>query len=89
VEVWFAGSTKDRADVDNILKPIVDAMKGIVFVDDRQVRAVSATVFPTDDAWRIDDNVSEEVIGRLMDTENRAFLIDVYEGLALGGPAPN
>jgi hypothetical protein len=35
----------ERADVDNILKPTLDALKGVAYVDDRQVRAVSSRVF--------------------------------------------
>ena len=87
VEVWFGASSRSRADVDNILKPIVDAMKGIVFVDDRQVRSVTATVFPNDDAWRITDWTSDGVMRRLTDSNNSEFLIDIYEGLDMGGPA--
>jgi hypothetical protein len=30
------------ADVDNIVKPILDAMSGVVYVDDRQVVQVTA-----------------------------------------------
>ena len=32
----------DNKDLDNILKPVFDALKGIVFVDDRQIIKLSA-----------------------------------------------
>jgi hypothetical protein len=35
----------ERADVDNILKPTLDALKGIAYTDDEQVRAVSSRIF--------------------------------------------
>ena len=88
VEVYFGASRASRADVDNILKPIIDALKGIVYTDDRQVRVVKATVFPNDDAYRIPDWTSEDVMRRLTNTEHREFLIDVYEGLEIDGPPP-
>jgi Holliday junction resolvase RusA-like endonuclease len=49
VEIAMIYSTKRpasiRADVDNILKPTLDGLKGIAYVDDRVVRAVSARIF--------------------------------------------
>lgn len=44
VSVLYATSRTDgaRADIDNILKPTLDALQGIVFNNDRQVRAVLA-----------------------------------------------
>ena len=50
IEVLYAsrGNPNVRADVDNILKPTLDALKGIVYADDRQVRSVTATVFDLD-----------------------------------------
>ena len=49
VEVAVIYSTKRRAnlraDVDNIIKPTLDGLKGLAYVDDRVVRAVSARIF--------------------------------------------
>jgi crossover junction endodeoxyribonuclease RusA len=39
---WFTQSLENKPDVDNIIKPIQDALKGIVFVDDSQVESVTA-----------------------------------------------
>jgi crossover junction endodeoxyribonuclease RusA len=37
---WFTLGFENKPDVDNIIKPIQDALKGIVFVDDSQVEGV-------------------------------------------------
>lgn len=36
---WFTQGFADKPDTDNIAKPIIDALKGIVFTDDRQVES--------------------------------------------------
>jgi crossover junction endodeoxyribonuclease RusA len=37
---WFAEGYQNKPDVDNIIKPIQDALKGIVFLDDSQVESI-------------------------------------------------
>lgn len=39
---WFSEGFQNKPDVDNIIKPILDALKGVVFVDDNQVESVKA-----------------------------------------------
>ena len=39
---WFSGGFQNKPDVDNIIKPIQDALKGILFVDDKQVESIVA-----------------------------------------------
>jgi hypothetical protein len=34
---WFSQGFENRPDADNIAKPIIDALKGILFTDDKQV----------------------------------------------------
>jgi len=36
---WFSQGFHNRPDVDNIAKPIIDALKGILFTDDKQVES--------------------------------------------------
>jgi len=36
---WFSEGFENKPDSDNIAKPIIDALKGIVFADDRQVQS--------------------------------------------------
>ncbi len=44
-------STERRGDVDNYLKALTDALNGIAYGDDKQIRAVAAGVF-TPREWR-------------------------------------
>lgn len=39
---WFSEGFQNKPDVDNIIKLIQDALKGIVFVDDNQVESIVA-----------------------------------------------
>jgi len=39
---WFSEGFQNKPDVDNIIKPIQDALKGIVFEDDNQVESIVA-----------------------------------------------
>jgi len=39
---WFSEGFQNKPDVDNIIKPIQDALKGIAFADDNQVESVEA-----------------------------------------------
>ena len=47
VEIVYSTSRKSgiRSDIDNIIKPTLDALTGPAFVDDRQVRSVVATLW--------------------------------------------
>lgn len=46
---WFHGE-KTQSDVDNIVKPILDALNGVVYADDRQVvKCLSERVDTTKD----------------------------------------
>ncbi len=39
---WFSEGFQNKPDVDNMVKPVQDALKGILFVDDDQVVSVEA-----------------------------------------------
>ncbi len=39
---WFSQEQRNRPDVGNILKPVVDALKNVIYADDTQVSSVSA-----------------------------------------------
>jgi len=39
---WFSEGFQNKPDIDNIIKPIQDALKGVVFVDDNQVESIVA-----------------------------------------------
>jgi Holliday junction resolvase RusA-like endonuclease len=44
VHMLFQRKGKQRADLDNLIKACLDGMNGIVWIDDRQVRSLSAQV---------------------------------------------
>ena len=48
VEVEILYSTQAdkgiRADIDNVIKPTLDGLKGVAYADDAQVRSVTATL---------------------------------------------
>ena len=86
IEVFFHAETSLRADVDNVIKPILDALIGVVYEDDRQVRSARVTALPKGEPFR--SSGSGDVFTRLMKTEPKEFLINVYGGLFTPGPYP-
>lgn len=64
-----------RPDVDNVLKPALDALEGIVYVDDRQVRSVRSEAVPNDDSLRTVDGTPHLTFAKLLDGAH--FLIRV------------
>jgi len=44
----FFDSNQPSLDLDNMSKPILDSMEGIVYVDDRQIRQAELTHVPID-----------------------------------------
>ncbi len=63
-----------RPDVDNVLKPVLDALEGIVYLNDRQVVSVSACCLPSE--VDIFDEPKFEFFRRL----EREFLVIVTDG---------
>jgi Endodeoxyribonuclease RusA len=79
VEIIYSTSISEgcRADVDNIIKPTLDALVGVGFTDDRQVGSVTATLFDKNKGAIVDARV--EYIGQLFFTEEKhVVLICVY-----------
>lgn len=83
MEIYFQSQRALRPDVDNILKPILDALKGTVYVDDSQVRSITVVAFPVDEVYSVAGWTSIEALRRLQDSPPKEFLIDVYEGMAI------
>ena len=83
IEIWFK-SDEGRPDVDNIVKPILDTMQGLVYYDDNQIRSVKVTALPHDDAYAMYGWFKVETLERL---DNGEFFIDIYHGLEFPGPA--
>lgn len=59
VEIVYCTSTQksQRIDADNVNKPTLDALKGVAYLDDAQVRSVRSTLF--------DRNLPATVSGRV------------------------
>jgi len=88
IEVWFvARKLRRRADVDNVLKVILDALKGIVYEDDAQVRSVRVVALPLDDAHVLPGQVSLEALARLVEQPEH-FLINIFDDIAIPGHGP-
>jgi Endodeoxyribonuclease RusA len=77
-------------DADNIQKPTLDALQGVAYVNDAQVRHVDSTVFDRNDVGVVNGRV--EHIGRLFYTPHpHVVLIRIYSDSRLeelgGAPA--
>jgi Endodeoxyribonuclease RusA len=72
--VVFADSRK-RPDVDDVQKLVLDALKGIVYADDRQVVSGRAEVLPRDDRLRMVGGAPHRTFAQLLDTDQ--FLIRI------------
>lgn len=86
IEIFFVAQTSLRVDVDNVIKPILDALKGIVYLDDSQVRSVKVTSLPENDAFALRGWVELEVLERLLKKEPKEILINIFEGLSTPSP---
>jgi Holliday junction resolvase RusA-like endonuclease len=75
VEIIFAARGA-RPDVDNVSKLILDAMKGTVYNDDKQIRAVKIVGLRLDQGFRA--RGSPEVYKRLL--PGNEFLVNIYDG---------
>jgi Holliday junction resolvase RusA-like endonuclease len=83
IEIFFAAPYFQRTDVDNVIKPILDAFQGVVYLDDSQVRSVKVMALPSDDAYRLSG--SEYRYKRITKDKPKEFLVKVFEGLRIKG----
>jgi hypothetical protein len=68
-----------RADIDNSIKPILDALKDVVYIDDNQVRSVTATLFDLRQYNKISGYV-EDIKDLFYSGKDNAFGIDFRNG---------
>jgi hypothetical protein len=77
-----------RADVDNIVKPILDAMKGTVFVDDAAVRQCITESIYLPDGFTVADNNRPspgfDALANLLTAEDPPHFMYVEVGTAPG-----
>jgi Holliday junction resolvase RusA-like endonuclease len=86
IEILFYTQVSLRADIDNVIKPVLEALKGIAYNDDRQVRSVKATAYPFGEAFGMNGLTSPEDVSRLLDLDQVEFMIVIYEGMEERGP---
>ena len=81
VEIVYCASVKkgQRIDADNVNKPTLDALKGVAYLDDGQVRSVRSTLF--------DKNLPATVSGRV-EHMGRLFYSN-QKHMVLTIPSPN
>ena len=75
VEIIFA-ARGSRPDVDNVTKRLLDALKGIVYHSDKQVRSVKSVGLRLDESFYA--RGFNTVFQRLR--SGKEFLVNVYEG---------
>jgi Holliday junction resolvase RusA-like endonuclease len=89
VEICWATNARVgiRADIDNIIKPTLDALVGIAYDDDKKVRSVTSTLF--DQTQKNDIEGYVEDFGKLFySNRNDAVQIAIYSDsrlVELGG----
>ena len=86
IEIFFVAQRSLRADVDNVVKPILDALKDIVYLDDSQVRSVKVTALPEGEAFGLSGWGELAVLERLLTAEPKEILINIFEGFSTPGP---
>lgn len=83
IDILFGAKNRSvRADVDNVAKPILDALKRVVYADDKQIRSLRVLAIASDESGRFSG--SFYVHQRLMSCNE--FLVNVYVGAAVNVP---
>jgi hypothetical protein len=65
-----------RPDVDNVVKPITDALQGIVYFNDKQVTDSRSVAIRNDPTLRVIDGVPHATFAQLLDSGQ--FLMRVH-----------
>jgi hypothetical protein len=71
VRIIFFTWKKRGPDIDNIIKPIVDALKGVVYRDDKQISQCVSTRIDLVQPYNVSsDNISSDLYQELIDMIN-------------------
>lgn len=84
IEIAYATTVKEgnRKDADNVNKPTLDALESVAYLNDKQVRAVTSTLFDKNVPLKIGGRV--EYMGRLFHSPKpHVLLIMVYSDTRL------
>ena len=84
IEVWFSADCAIRPDVDNVTKPILDALEGIAYVNDSQVRSIKTGYLPRNDAIKVAAEDEEDFL-RLLSNKKEEFLVRIFYGMSISG----
>ena len=84
IEIAYATGKKrsERKDADNVNKPTLDALQGVAYLNDGQVRSATSTIFDTNISLKIGGRV--EHIGQLFYSKKpHVLLIMIYSDTRL------
>jgi len=77
--LYFPPAPMD-GDVDNIIKPIMDALNRIAYIDDRDIERVVVQKFEPDIGWSFDQ--PSEMLASALDAEKPVVYIRIDDDLA-------
>ena len=69
-----------EGDIDNIIKPIMDALIGVAYLDDSVVEAVSAQKFEPDADWSFEQ--PSDMLSAALDTDAPVVYVRIDDDLA-------
>jgi len=74
---WFSQGNRNKPDVDNIIKPISDALRDVVYVDDCQVCDASARKHDVDSILHFNDE-SIQIVEPLLHGSKEYVYVRLY-----------
>jgi crossover junction endodeoxyribonuclease RusA len=80
LSIYYFSSAPMEGDVDNIVKPIMDALIGIAYPDDRAVERVLAQKFEPEVDWSFQE--PSEILSAALDTDAPVVYVRVDDDLA-------
>jgi crossover junction endodeoxyribonuclease RusA len=80
LSIYYFSAAPMEGDVDNIIKPIMDALIGVAYQDDRVVERVVAQKFEPEVEWSFDE--PSEILSAALDAEAPVVYIRVDDDLA-------
>lgn len=82
VTIFYFPDGRMIGDIDNIVKPILDALMPIVYLDDSQVDRILAQKFESDRAYKIEN--PSPTLATVLETEQPVVYVRVDNEVSLG-----
>ena len=81
VEICYPTDGTIRQDVDNVIKPILDALIGIAYIDDSQIMSVKVTAVPGPGPkfGAIEFESSKDLAYKIQKRGGKYFAIAIYD----------